>query len=112
VSLVSREDRIAKNEALFREVNERIEEIQEPAAETFGVVCECGDADCKEMLEITTEEYEEVRAKPTYFLVLPGHEILEVETVIESRTHFNVVEKLAGEEELARVTHPRQPLNE
>jgi hypothetical protein len=61
VTAVSREDRIVKNEALFREVNERIEEIQKPAAETFGVVCECGDADCKDMLEITTEEYQEMR---------------------------------------------------
>ena len=104
MSALSREDRIAKNEVLFREVNQRIEEIHEPAATTFGVVCECGDATCKEMLEVTTHEYRNVRAKPTHFLVIPGHEIPDVETVIESTTRFNVVEKHVAEEQIARLT--------
>ena len=101
---MSRQDRIVKNEALFREVNERIEEINEPAAPTFGVVCECGDADCREMFEVTPDEYRAIRAEPTHFLVLPGHEILDVESVIETTTRFNVVEKHVGEQEIARMT--------
>jgi hypothetical protein len=106
---VSREDRIVRNEALFREVNERLEEIQESAAETFGVVCECGDAGCKEMLEVTTHEYRDVRAEPTHFLVIPGHEIPDVETVVERTTHFNVVRKHVEEEQIARLTDRLQP---
>jgi hypothetical protein len=101
---MSREERLAKNEALFREVNQRIEEIQGPAVTTFDVVCECGDADCNETLEINPDKYGEVRTQPTHFLVIPGHEILDVETVIESTARFNVVEKHTGEEEIARLT--------
>jgi hypothetical protein len=101
---LSREDRIAKNEVLFREVNERIDEVQERPATTFRVVCECGDASCKEMLEIMSAEYRKVRAQPTHFIVIPGHEIPDVETVVESTADFYVVRKHVEEEDLARAT--------
>jgi hypothetical protein len=102
---LSREDRIAKNEVLFREVNERIDEVHQRGATTFRVVCECGDASCKEMLEVTSDEYRNVRAQPTHFIVIPGHEILDVEAVIESTANFNVVRKHVEEEDIARATH-------
>ena len=104
MSTSSRKDRIAKNEALFREVNERIEEVKPDRVALFEVICECGDRDCHETLEVARDDYSRVRARPTHFFVVPGHEILDVETVIETTPHFNVVEKDADQEEIARYT--------
>ena len=100
----SRKDRIAKNEALFREVNERIEEVKPDRVPLFEVICECGDRDCHETLEVARDDYSRVRDHPTHFFVVPGHEILDVETVIETTPHFYVVEKHGDQEEIARYT--------
>lgn len=86
-----REERIAKNETLFREVNERIEEISnQPEAE---FLCECGDAGCTSPVLLTLVEYERVRTDATCFAVLPGHEIPEIEIVVDRGDRFYVVRK-------------------
>jgi hypothetical protein len=91
--------RIGENEALFREVNERINELDS----TFGVerpqftiVCECGHVKCAEHIHITHADYEALRADPTWFAVLPGHELPSVERVIEERDGYFVVQKKEG----------------
>lgn len=91
--------RIGANEVLFREVNERIEDLNE----TFGVrpsamtvVCECGDPQCLERIDVPIDEYETVRADPTHFLVAPGHVIPDVEDVVETGDGYEVVEKHEG----------------
>jgi hypothetical protein len=79
---VSREERFAKNESLFREVNERIEEAARrtaPLDMEAGFVCECAALACTERLPITLVDYEQARSEPTWFVVLPGHERPEVE---------------------------------
>jgi hypothetical protein len=71
-------ERVVKNEALFREVNER---IREASADFFAAepeqsvefVCECSDAACYKPVELTLNEYEAVRSEPAHFLVAPGH---------------------------------------
>jgi hypothetical protein len=100
----SREERITRNEVLFREVNKRIEEIRDPDA-PFEIVCECGDADCTVMIQVRPREYQQVRLHRTQFFVVPGHEIPDVETVIDSTTRFNIVEKHADQGRLARANH-------
>ena len=71
-----RKERLARNEALFREVNERVEEISGRAGlETIDFICECGDADCTLPLALTGLEYEEVRADPVLFAVVRGQVI-------------------------------------
>jgi hypothetical protein len=107
------EKRRAENEALFREVNERIEAIsrdftahsQQPEQMEF--VCECGKKDCTELREATVAEYEAVRAHPKRFLVLPGHEHTDTARVIERNSRFFVVEKLEEEGEIAIEHDPR-----
>jgi hypothetical protein len=101
---VSREERIVKNEALFREVNERIDEVTADRLPRFEIVCECGENECRQMLEVTSGEYSRVRDHPTRFFVLRGHEIPDVETIIESTDRFNVVEKHVDQEQIARIT--------
>ncbi len=95
------------NEALFREVNERIREITtwDTGAE---FLCECGDPDCAQPIVMTVDEYEAVRSRPTRFLIVAGHEVPDVERVVERTDRFAVVEKLPGEPATIAVeTDPR-----
>jgi len=106
-----RERRIGENEALFREVNERVEGLNRSLAtlsKRMKVVCECGRQDCLEQIDLGLDEYERVRANPAHFVVKPGHELPEAEDVVDSTEHYYVVQKHAGgPEQLARATDPR-----
>jgi hypothetical protein len=105
---VDREERIARNEVLFREVNERVREVrpEEPEAET-GFLCECGEELCTETVYLSVAEYENVRSDPTQFIVRPGHEIGDVEAVIHRDERFTVVRKHPSEAAKAIRTDPR-----
>jgi hypothetical protein len=110
----AREERLAKNEALFREVNERVAEVAtsfieaETQSEPIEFACECGRADCTEPIAMTLFEYEAVRAEPTRFVLVPGHEQPEIETVVERLPTYLVVEKRDPDaQEVARETDPR-----
>src|ERR1700736_2075347 len=87
--------RLGSNEAVFREINEGIERGQWPGEEDAPISfrCECARLGCNELLELSVREYERVRSNPRRFLVLPGHERLEVEVVVERRPGYLVVEK-------------------
>ncbi len=101
-----RAERIGKNEALFREVNERIEEVADGIRTEF--LCECGDVECTQPVTLALAEYELVRAEPDRFAVLPGHELLDVEEVVESHEGYVVVRKHpGGPAELAQSRDPR-----
>ena len=106
-----RERRVGLNEAVFRQVNERIEGLNEAfgaITETMQVICECGDASCIEQITISVPEYEELRQDPRRFAVVPGHEDEQVERVVERHDDYDVVEKDEGEPaRLAERTDPR-----
>lgn len=87
-------EKIARTEALFREVNERIAETAErfDATET-NFVCECADPKCTHRVEATLEQYERVRSDGDTFLLVPGHEDERVEAVIRQSNDHAVVEK-------------------
>jgi hypothetical protein len=103
--------RIGENEALFRHLNERVEQINRSFSSltnSMNVVCECGDIACLERFDVSIPVYEQVRAEPTHFFALPGHEIPEVEEIVISGDGYNVIAKLpGGPAELARETAPR-----
>ncbi len=102
-----REVRVGKNEALFREVNERIREITTYDGDVE-FLCECGDQGCTQPIVMSLAEYESVRSDPTWFFVVPGHEVADVERVVEQTDRFAVVEKLPGQPaSLAVETDPR-----
>ena len=107
----SREERIALNEAAFREVNERIEDLAETfdlKTQSLDFVCECGDANCMERLSMTRAEYEQLRSDAHQFAVHPGHEYPDVESVIARRKGYDVVVKTRGApEQIAERTDPR-----
>jgi hypothetical protein len=110
----ARDERLAGNEALFREVNERVAEVAthyvevETHAEKINFACECGRADCAEPIAMTLVEYEAIRAEPTHFGVVPGHVAPDIETVIRRFPTYHVVEKREPDaQEVARDTDPR-----
>jgi hypothetical protein len=101
----ARAERVGKNEAVFREVNERINDVtRENAAE---YLCECGNAACTETIQMTVSDYENVRSVPTHFAVLPGHELPDLEEVVARNEGFLVVRKKAGAAALATELDPR-----
>jgi hypothetical protein len=100
----------ARNQALFREVNERIEQLalDSDDGSQDSYICECGNPECTELMELTRAEYEAVREHANRFAVLQAHENPATEAVVEQRGHYNIVETLAGEDSrIARVTDPR-----
>ncbi len=101
--------RLASNEAVFREVNEGIQRGQWPGdeAEPVGFRCECARLGCNLLLELQIDEYERVRSDPRQFLMIPGHELPEVETVVERRPAYVIVRKLDQAGEQADESDPR-----
>ena len=101
--------RAAANEATIRDVNEGIERGQWPGEEDspVGFRCECARLGCNQLVELTVREYEGIRANPRRFVVVPGHEYPDVETVVEARRGYIIVEKLDQAGEVAEEHDPR-----
>ena len=109
-SVDEREARIGHNEALFRHVNERLEDVNDafgPMAGDFEIVCECGNLDCAESILIGRDAYENLRGDPLLFAIVDGHVAVGVEEVIEERKHYSIVRKHPGSPaELASASNP------
>lgn len=88
-------ERLARNQSLFREVNERIE-MMIGDNETVEFVCECSDTDCVSTVELKVDAYERIRSKSTWFFVKAGHDIPEIERVVSQSNGYAVVEKLVA----------------
>src|SRR3954465_5971587 len=86
------EERLAINEATFRKVNEGIEAGSDDHRMAFA--CECGRLGCNRLLELSRPGYGAVREHPRRFFVLAGHELLDIERVIERHDRYLVVEKV------------------
>ena len=88
----SRAERLAANEGRFREINESAQ----PQRELHGsgrFVCECADRSCTGWIEIPLSEYRAVREPPRRFIVMPAHEIPDIEGVVERHEGWFVIEK-------------------
>jgi predicted ATPase len=103
------EERAARNEALFREVNERVEELHDQLASggTAVFVCECAEETCTDRISVPLTVYERVRSDPHLFLVADGHVRAEVEHVVEKQKGFVIVAK--DEPTAARVAEQTDP---
>lgn len=103
-----RGDRIARNEASYRQVNEAIETGRTGGDDTpRPYMCECGLLECNDLVELTVAEYEAVRAHPRRFFLVDGHELPDVEHVVERHERYVVVEKENHEAQIAEDTDPR-----
>lgn len=94
---------------MFRSVNESIERGQWPGEDSGPVAfrCECARLGCHELIPLTREEYESIRSNPRWFLMLHGHDLPEVETVVARRPGYVVVEKVGEAGVLAEESDPR-----
>ena len=105
-----RERRLGENEVLYRDVNERVRELNEQ----FGIddriefVCECANLECSERITLTKAEYEHVRGDGARFAVTPGHEDPTIEHVIaRNERFFTIAKDDDGPAQLARDADPR-----
>jgi hypothetical protein len=112
MAMDERERRLGMNEAVFREVNERVEEIHRTLGTDTGtleIICECGAVSCTERISVPIAEYERARSTPTHFLLMVGHEDPTVERMIENHETWILVEKEGTDvEEIAEATDPRR----
>ena len=106
-----RQERLALNESLFREVNERVREIAAAHGEdehVYEFYCECSNADCTFQLPATLADYESVRADASHFLIAPEHALPEIEVVVRRTDEWWVVEKQGEPGRLVEDLDPRQ----
>lgn len=105
----AREERLAQNEILFRSVNEAIEQqaIDFGGLDEYEFICECAQSSCFDRISLTLLQYEHVRTDGTRFVVVPGHENVEVELVVETQPGFVIVEKDGHAGIVADLADPR-----
>jgi hypothetical protein len=104
--------RAARNQSLFREINERVKQLNEGFSLVLPIgewICECADDACVQRIEVSAQEYEAVRDNGTHFLVAPGdeHVFLDVERITERSDRYWVVEKFGKAGEVADGVDPR-----
>ena len=85
-----RDERIAKNETMFRAANREIEQAEQEGGAGPGqlieVLCECGRQGCGGVITLTVADYDGVHSQADRFVVLRGHESPEIEKVVEERS--------------------------
>ena len=103
-------ERAAANQSIFREVNERLQDLAtafQDAARRATFACECADVQCVEQLELSLDEYEAIRSEPNQFVVLPDHVYLDVERVVSENERFVAVAKIGRGATIAAEADPR-----
>jgi hypothetical protein len=103
--------RVGLNEALFRQVNEQLDELHEtfrPDSAPLELICECGNLDCADQIRLDRPEYEHLRSDALLFAVVHGHELPDVEEIVERHPTYYVVRKREAEaQRIAELTDPR-----
>jgi hypothetical protein len=89
-----RKRKLAHNEALFREANETIARLRSSGTKELRFICECPAETCTATVELSRPEYEQIRAEDRLFLVLPGHQVADIERVVADRGRYLVCEKI------------------
>jgi hypothetical protein len=93
----ARASRAGKNQSLFRDVNERVREMNErldPALPLSEWLCECADDSCTDRIELTQDAYSRVREHGKRFVVAPGHVFAGIEEIVERQQVYWIVEKV------------------
>jgi hypothetical protein len=99
------EKRLALNEAMFREINERLEsQLPADRDNRLSILCECADPDCTQRIELTPDEYKSARAQPRLFILVPGHEQIDIEDVVSRTDRYEIVRKKGDAGRIAQQT--------
>jgi hypothetical protein len=100
-----RDERIAKNETVFRAANREIEHAEQEEGggthRSIEVLCECGRPGCSGLISLTIAQYNDVHTQEDRFVVVRGHENPNLEKVVEERADYLVVDKFGEAEEIA-----------
>jgi hypothetical protein len=89
------QERLAHNEASYRGLNEGIERghAGDPPGREVGFRCECARLGCNAIVLVSKAEYEGVRSVGRRFFMLDGHQLPEIEDVVEHHERYVVVQK-------------------
>lgn len=99
---------MTQNEALFREVNERVQDhTAEGGTDLYAYFCECANIDCTFRVRLTPAQYEAVRADAKQFVVLPQHFTPEVEVLVAEKDSYWIVRKTGEAGEYVEKVDPR-----
>lgn len=105
------EERIALNQATFREANERINAAAGVYAVDIPVpfICECADPTCADVVRLALSQYEEIRAESRHFLNVPGHQAAAqgAAAVVAEREGYVIAEKIGHAGEVAEALDTR-----
>ena len=105
--------RVAENQSTFRRANEQIEETAQELADSLTLqripfLCECAEARCTNIIQLTLAEYADVRAGPRRFAVAPGHEVASADELVIGRSdRFTTVEKVGEAGRIVAESDPR-----
>jgi hypothetical protein len=108
----AREERVARNEAMYRTVNREIEyaaqQLGDGPTDELQLICECGQADCTATLTLTIEDYDNVHRQRDRFAVAPGHENPDLERIVKETDGYVVVDKFGAAEDVAEAEEERE----
>ena len=111
----AREERVARNEALYRTVNRELEytaqQFGDESTDELEIICECGQPTCSATLTLTIGDYDDIHRQRDRFAVAPGHEDPTLERVVEKKDDLVVVDKFGTAEALAEAEERRQGTN-
>jgi hypothetical protein len=108
----ARQERVSRNEAMYRSVNREIEnasrELGDGPRDPITVLCECGADGCAETFDLTPVEYDEAHVQRDRFVVAPGHEDEQIERVVTRTDRYLVVDKFGKAERVAEAEERRE----
>jgi hypothetical protein len=104
-------ERVARNDAIFREANEKIRDSAEELefADVIPLICECADPNCTQILRLTIEDYERVRSDPTHFINAKGHVTAAqgFGEIVEEGKEWDIIAKVGPAAEIVEELDPR-----
>jgi hypothetical protein len=108
----ARQERVSRNEAMYRSVNLEVErageEVGEGPQDRLEILCECGEDGCNVTLDVTHAEYDEAHKERDRFMVAPGHEDEQIEHVVKRTPGYLLVDKFGDAERVAEAEERRE----
>ena len=91
---MSREERILQTEEFYRGVNDVIAQKTPPNGALF--LCECANPFCNVTFEMSADDLIILHSTAGYYVILPGHEIPDLEDVVQRQDGYAIVKKRAA----------------
>jgi hypothetical protein len=86
-------EQVAARQQQRREFNQRLAALETQNFEATPYRCECGLIACGAAIQLTREEYFEVRSDPRRFVVFADHVMPDVDRVLARRRGWAVIEQ-------------------